>query len=307
MSSSSCCRRWPARRAGCSPATCCWRGSGATRPTATSARSTSTSATCARRSSSTPRIPSSCSRSGGSATDSEIPSPEGLIVARRRRDRHHTSMRPRLLRLSLSTRLALMFFSITLLAIAALYVFVAPGLKDRLVGSELWSLRATARHRSAPLAATVGGSGSQARVRRLVTETSESTGYRVTLVEVNQVLGSIQLSRQTDSGGADSSAPVVLTLAWRAARTGRVSSGTTVENGTSVAQAAVPVRVGGRVTAIVLYTSSLKSILRTVSTVRDEILEAGAGSLALALVAGWVIARGRGPRGRPRQGVAHTV
>jgi hypothetical protein len=46
-------------------------------------------------------------------------------------------MRPRLLRLSLSIRLALVFFSITLLAIAALYVFVAPGLKSRLVGAEL--------------------------------------------------------------------------------------------------------------------------------------------------------------------------
>jgi two-component system, OmpR family, sensor kinase len=200
-------------------------------------------------------------------------------------------MRPRLLRLSLSTRLALMFFSITLLAIAALYVFVAPGLKDRLVGSELSSLRETARDRSAPLAATVGRSGPQARVRRLVTETSESTGYRVTLVEVNRVLGSMQLSRQIDSGGADSSAPVVLPLAWQAARTGRISSGTAVENGTNVAQAAVPVRVGGRVTAIVLYTTTIESILRTVSTVRDEILEAGAAALALALVAGWLIAR----------------
>ena len=199
-------------------------------------------------------------------------------------------MRPRLLRLSLSTRLALMFFSITLLAIAALYVFVAPGLKSRLVGSELSTLRTTARDRSGPLAATVGGSDPQARVHRLVTETSESTGYRVTLVEVNRVLGSMQLSRQMDSGGADSSAPVVLTLAWQAARTGRVSSGTAVENGINVAQSAVPVRVGHRVTAVVLYTTSI-DILRTVSTVRDEILEAGACSLALALIAGWLIAR----------------
>jgi two-component system, OmpR family, sensor kinase len=200
-------------------------------------------------------------------------------------------MRLRPLRLSLSTRLALVFFSITLLAIAALYVFVAPGLKNRLVGSELSTLRTTARQRSGPLAATVGSSDPQARVHRLVTETSESTGYRVTLIEVNRVLGSMQLSRQMDSGGADSSAPVVLPLAWQAARTGRISSGTTVENGINVAQVAVPVRVSRRVTAVVLYTTSIESILRTVSTVRDEILEAGAGSLALALVAGWLIAR----------------
>src|SRR6202012_2315790 len=137
--------------------------------------------TCARRSSSTPRIPSSCSRSAASATGSETPSPEALIAAWPRRDRHHKAMPPRLLRLSLSTRLALVFFSITLLAIAALYVFVAPGLKARLVGSELSSLRATARERSGRVAATVGSSVPQARVHRLVTQTSESTGYRVTL------------------------------------------------------------------------------------------------------------------------------
>ena len=61
---------------GCSRATCCWRGSGATPPTATRARSTCTSAICARRSSATPRTPSTCSRSAASATGSATPSPE---------------------------------------------------------------------------------------------------------------------------------------------------------------------------------------------------------------------------------------
>ncbi|HEX5193428.1 MAG TPA: HAMP domain-containing sensor histidine kinase [Solirubrobacteraceae bacterium] len=200
-------------------------------------------------------------------------------------------MRPRLLRLSLSIRLALVFFSITLLAIAALYVFVAPGLKSRLVGAELSTLRSTARERSGPLAQTVGSAVPQREVRRLVTNTSESTGYRVTLIDVNHVLGTVQLSRQMDSGGADSAAPVVLTTAWRAAQSGQLRSGTLREAGTTVAQAALPVRVGRRVSAVVLYTSSITTILRTVSTVRREILEAGAGSLLLALAAGFLIAR----------------
>jgi signal transduction histidine kinase len=200
-------------------------------------------------------------------------------------------MPPRLLRLSLSIRLALVFFSITLLAIAALYVFVAPGLKSRLVGAELSALRSTARERSGPLAATVGSPAPQTALRGLVTSTSESTGYRVTLIDVNEVLGTMQLSRQMDSGGADSSAPAVLTVAWRAARSGHLRSGTELESGTTVAQAALPVRVDGRVSAVVLYTSTITTILRTVSTVRREILEAGAGSLLLALAAGWLIAR----------------
>ena len=114
-------RAGPRARAACSPATCCSRGSGATRPTAIRARSTSTSGTCARRSSATPRTPSTCSRCAASATASATPSPET--------DAGATPCGPQM-RLSLRNRLALVFFAITLLAIGALYLYVAPGLAD---------------------------------------------------------------------------------------------------------------------------------------------------------------------------------
>ncbi len=51
------CSPWPGARAASSPGTCCWPASGATRPTATRARSTSTSATCARSSRRDPKAP----------------------------------------------------------------------------------------------------------------------------------------------------------------------------------------------------------------------------------------------------------
>ena len=41
------------------------------------------------------------------------------------------------MRLSLSNRLALVFFAITLLAVGALYLYVAPGLQSRLTGEKL--------------------------------------------------------------------------------------------------------------------------------------------------------------------------
>ena len=199
-------------------------------------------------------------------------------------------MRLRPLRLSLSTRLALVFFSITLLAIATLYVFVAPGLKNRLMGQELSTLALTARSRSGPLAASVGSATTLPQVHGLVTSTSEATGDRVTLLSVNQVQGTVQLSRQMDSG-TPPGPPTDLTIARRAADSGRIATGTVKRSGSVLAQAAYPVLLGGRPAAVIVYTVSVESILHTVSTVRDEILEAGAAALALALAAGWLIAR----------------
>ena len=97
-------------------------------------------------------------------------------------------------RLSLTTKMSLGFFSITLLAIAALYLYVAPGLQNRLMASKLSDLRDTARVHAASLSSTVGSATRLPQVRRLVMATSESTGNRVTLLSVNRVHGRPELT-----------------------------------------------------------------------------------------------------------------
>ncbi len=57
------------------------------------------------------------------------------------------------MRHSLRNRLAFVFFAITLVAIAALYLYVAPGLRSRLVDERLTQLRprpGATRSRSSP-------------------------------------------------------------------------------------------------------------------------------------------------------------
>ena len=54
------------------------------------------------------------------------------------------------LRLSLRNKLALVFFAITLLAIATLYLYVAPGLQRRLVDEKLGQLSQARAHLLAP-------------------------------------------------------------------------------------------------------------------------------------------------------------
>ena len=193
-------------------------------------------------------------------------------------------------RLSLTTKMALGFFSITLLAIAALYLYVAPGLQNRLMASKLSDLRNTARVHAASLSSTVGSATSLPTVRKLVMATSESTGNRVTLLSVNRVDGRPELSMQMDSS-MSSHTPVRLSLANRAVLTRRIITGTDRTPTGLVAQAADPVVLGGRVAAVIVFTSSVADVLRTVSTVRHEILVAGGLALLVALIAGVLIAR----------------
>lgn len=216
-------------------------------------------------------------------------------------------MRPRRLKLSLGTRLAVAFFSITLLAVAALYVFVAPGLQDRLMGAELRNLARTAERRSDPVAGTVRRATSEAAVRRLVMSTAAQTGDRVTLESVSRMLGSVRLSRPADSGGSAVQAPGDVSIATRAAISGRTETGTVRRAGETFGQAAYPVAIGGRTTAVIVYTTPVQDILHTVSTVRREILEAGAGSLLLALIASWLIARALAQRVRRLELAAKQV
>jgi two-component system, OmpR family, sensor kinase len=193
--------------------------------------------------------------------------------------------------LSLRTRLALVFFTITLLSVAALYLYVAPGLQSRLMGEKLTDLAQSARLHSGPLRRTVGSSVSLTGVRRLVSRTANLSGDRVTLLSVNQADGRPQLSQLTDSGNSAASGAIRLSIARRAVATRRIATGTEATNGQWMAEAAYPVRYGKRVAAVIVYSAPVSDVRRTVSTVRHQILVAGGLALLLALVIGSLVAR----------------
>ncbi len=195
------------------------------------------------------------------------------------------------MRLSLSNRLALVFFSITLLAIGAMYLYVAPGLQSRLMGEKLSQLARTARESSGTIRATVGSSTPLPRVRRIVVRTAGATGNRVTLLSVNRVLGQLQLSTEADSSSTATGVGLDYGLAYRAAATGLPATGTAFSPSGKLAAAADPVTYAHRVAAVIVYSAPVADIVRTVSTVRHQILVAGAIALALALIAGWLVAR----------------
>jgi signal transduction histidine kinase len=195
------------------------------------------------------------------------------------------------MRLSLSNRLALVFFAITLLAVGALYLYVAPGLQSRLTGEKLTALATTAQSHAKPLRRAVGSSTPVPRVRRLVAATARSTGDRVTLLSVNRSEGTTQLSIVADTGGPPA-APARFDLAYRAAAGRRMVTGTASTPSGIVAQAADPLFLTHhQVGWVTVYSAPLADVMRTVSTVRHEILVAGGIALLLALVAGYLVAR----------------
>jgi two-component system OmpR family sensor kinase len=193
--------------------------------------------------------------------------------------------------LSLRNRLALVFFTITLLSVAALYLYVAPGLQSRLMGEKLTSLAQSAGAHSGPLRWTVGSSTALPAVRRIVTRTANLTGDRVTLFSVNQAEGRPQLVRVADSGNAGASGAVRPRIAEQAVVTRAVATGTESTPAGRMGEAADPVRYGNRLAAVIVYSAPVSDVLRTVSTVRHQILIAGALALLVALVVGYLVAR----------------
>jgi signal transduction histidine kinase len=195
------------------------------------------------------------------------------------------------MRLSLSNRLALVFFAITLLAVGALYLYVAPGLQSRLTGEKLTALATTARTHAKPLRRAVGSSTPLPRLRRLVAATARTAADRVTLLSVNRSQGATQLSIVADTGGPPA-APARFDLGYRAVAARRLLTGTVPTSSGIAAQAADPLFLSGHQVAwVVAYSAPLADVMRTVSTVRHEILVAGGIALLLALVAGYLVAR----------------
>jgi signal transduction histidine kinase len=211
--------------------------------------------------------------------------------------------------LSLRNRLALVFFAITFLSIAALYVYVAPGLQSRLIHDKLSQLATSARKFSGPIVKTVGGPQGEAVIRDLVQTAGARSGDRVTLLSVSIAVapGGPQLSIQADSSSMASAEQPPLRTANRAARTGRTQTGTESTPAGSVALAAYPVSFQGRIVRVILYSAPVSDIVHNVALVRHEILVAGGIALLLSLVGGYLVAGALGRRVKRLERAAEQI
>ncbi|HYB31771.1 MAG TPA: HAMP domain-containing sensor histidine kinase [Solirubrobacteraceae bacterium] len=199
-------------------------------------------------------------------------------------------MPPRRISLSLSNRLALVFSAIVFLALAALYLYVAPGLQSRLVSNQLGGLAGDAAVHSKAVAGTVGSSAPLSTVQNRVNAAALATGDRVTLLLVNEVPSGFQLSAVADSSRRSATAALSFAVARQAVASAHMATGTEQTPAGVVAEAAYPVTYRGRVAAVIVYSSPVSDIVRTVATVRHQILVAGGIALLVALVGSYLVA-----------------
>ena len=198
------------------------------------------------------------------------------------------------MRLSLSNRLALVFFAITLLAVGALYLYVAPGPAEPADGREAHDAGRDRAHARPAAARRAGSSTPLPRCAGSSARPARSSGDRVTLLSVNRSQGAAQLSPLADSGRPRrrlrraSTSPIVRWPSPAAAQRGPASHGPGRDRPGRRPGASIGRRQVGWV---VVYSAPLADVMRTVSTVRHEILVAGGIALLLALVAGYLVAR----------------
>jgi signal transduction histidine kinase len=210
-------------------------------------------------------------------------------------------------RLSLRNRLALLFFCIDCIAIAALYLYVAPGLQTRLLNQTLNQLASHAQTYSGRIIRTIGSSDPLPVVTSRVDAAALASASRVTLLLVNFAPGGPQLSPQADSSKLGASAPLRFPVAVRAVRAGTGQTGTEQTGDGTVAEAAQPIRYNGRIGSVIVFSTPVSDIVRSVAVVRHEILVAGGIALLLALLGGYALTRALGHRVKRLERAAEEV
>ena len=187
--------------------------------------------------------------------------------------------------LSLRNRLVLVFFAVTFVAIGALYLYVAPGLQNRLLDEKVTALSTAASQQSGAIEAALS-TATPRQLQNLVNEAALQSGDRVSLIGVGSEQGGQPfIGTRVDSPGAQG---LALTLAYRSIQGGKPVSGT--EHSGTIAEAAYPMLHNG-VGWVIAFSSPVADVVHNVATVRHEILIAGAIALLLALAGGYVVAR----------------
>lgn len=196
---------------------------------------------------------------------------------------------------SLRLRLSALFALIAIAVLGLVYVAVVPGLKTRLVDDKLGDLRTVAGRYSPELQKSVGSSVPAPRINTLVSQIADRSSARVTVLLV--VSGTMmQVTPQYDSFSAVKIDELEFAPALLAAQTRRTESGTEATSNGRVGEVAIPLtfpRGGGlppAVGSVVVFSAPLRDAERAVSVVRSRVLAAAGFALALALLAGFLVA-----------------
>ncbi|HST43246.1 MAG TPA: HAMP domain-containing sensor histidine kinase [Conexibacter sp.] len=206
---------------------------------------------------------------------------------------------------SLRNRLAFLFFAITLAAIGVLYLYIAPQLETRLRDEKVTQLRNAAQQTSGDVIDTAGSRATAPQLEDAVRRASARANARVTLLRIGSLGGVPSPFFVTDSSGQREQPDDAIAL--KAVRSGRIETGTQTITGDPVAVAAVPIQRDGEIGYVAIYSTPTTDVEGNVAVVRQQILIAGAIALALAVLAGWLVARALAQRVKRLEEAAEQV
>jgi two-component system OmpR family sensor kinase len=208
---------------------------------------------------------------------------------------------------SLRTRLTILSFAVTLVAILAVLFYVTPQLRSSLREQKMRALAETARAFTPQITKLVRNNGSDDQIDNLVSTTSDRTNARVTLLSVGDGTEGLQLAIFSDSYTENRITGLDLKVAEVAARTGRTTLGSQPSKQGELGQVAVPIRDEGTVSRVAVFSTPMADVQGNVALIRRQILIAGALGLLLALVGGFVVSRSIARRVRVLERAADQV
>jgi len=192
---------------------------------------------------------------------------------------------------SLRTRLTVISFAVTLVAVGAVLFSVTPQLESSLRDQKLRSLTKTASAFTPLIADVVRTNGSAQEIDETVRSVGDRTSTRVTMLSVSDGTEGLQLAIFSDSTSEVQITDLRFAVADVAARSGRTVSGSESSEQAELAQVAVPIRDEGTVSRIAVFSTPMSDVQGNVALIRRQVLGAGALGLVLALAGGFVVSR----------------
>ncbi len=200
---------------------------------------------------------------------------------------------PRGLR-SIKYRLALLFFAITFVALAVVYIYVTPTLGTGLRTQKLRTLQIAAQAYSHRLQGSIAAGGGRRAMAPAVHHAAQISNDRVTLLGVRRRAGGL-VTFYIDDSSAQSPGERVGNLSFpiadRVVLERKLLTATETSGNGPVGEAAKPLFDRGQVVGVAVFSGTLSDVERSVAAIRERMLIAGALALALSLLAGYLLAR----------------
>ncbi|MEI6791893.1 MAG: HAMP domain-containing sensor histidine kinase [Actinomycetes bacterium] len=203
---------------------------------------------------------------------------------------------------SIANRLALLFFVITLGAMAIVYVGVVPELESNLTNERTSQLAANAQRFGPAIEQKLAGAVPVDQIDLAVRAAADQANARVTLIGVGNSGKGTAPFVKSDSDLKSAIGNLSFPAGLQAIGSGQTAAAIESVAGRRVAEAAIPLFSKSPTTGrpvlgdVIVFSAPLADVERNVTLVRNRILLAGIIGLIAALVAGYLVARSFGKR-----------